>query len=141
MGVGVFGMLASMGMLLYSLSVIKQDPRLQKPEPMSQVAFRSLLRQGEIVDCTVEGGRLVGRRRGMRPGSTSPFALNGPVSATVIRELERAKVPVFRKDATVPATTPADTAPPRPAPRPATPPTKAPGTAPTPPEAGASPRG
>ncbi len=128
MGVGVFGMLASMGMLLYSLSVLKQDPRLQKPEPMSQVAFRSLLRQGEIVDCTVDGGRLVGRRRGMRPGSTSPFALKGPVSAAVIREIERAKVPVFRSGS-APATPASKPVAPTPSKASSTPPT-APATTP-----------
>jgi hypothetical protein len=66
MAVGFLGLLATMGMLLYTLQLAEQGDGLMaaKPTSISPLAFQSLLRQGEVIECTLEAGRVRGLRRG-----------------------------------------------------------------------------
>lgn len=92
MTVGCLGVFASMGLLLYTLKFVEQEVKNQKPAPISPLAFQSLLRQGEILECRADGNGLVGVRRGRRRGRTIKFAVKGPLSKRLIRELSRRKM-------------------------------------------------
>ena len=97
MAVGFLGLLATMGMLLYTLQLAEQGDGLvaAKPTSISPLAFQSLLRQGEVIECTLEAGRVRGLRRGGGQERIQ-FQVDGEVSPRLMRELVRRRVPLHR---------------------------------------------
>jgi len=91
--VGLVGVFLSMGLLLYTLNVVDHRKVANERQPISQLAFQSLLRHGEVVECTLAEGRLTGLRRGMRD-DVEPFRVEGEISPQLVREITRQKVPL-----------------------------------------------
>jgi len=124
MAMGVFAVMASLGLLLFTLKMVDQKQSRTSGETISQLTFESLLRQGEVVECTLEYGRLTGLRQGSDPGSTERFAVDGEIPSSLLRKISRSGVPLRRLDMKVvrktgPAAVPA--APKQAAPKPAQP--------------------
>jgi len=97
MAVGILGVLASLGLLLFTLKVADQKNTRSRAVVISQLTFQSLLRQGEVVECTLENGRLSGLRRG-DGDATERFAVDGEVPSGLLREIARHGVPVKRPE-------------------------------------------
>jgi hypothetical protein len=92
--VGLMGVFLSMGLLLYTLKVVDHKKLASERPPISQLAFESLLRQGEVVECTLAEGRLTGLRRGTRDETVEPFRVEGEISPRLEREIARQRVPL-----------------------------------------------
>jgi hypothetical protein len=121
MAMGVFAVMASLGMLLFTLKVVDQTKSGTQGETISQLTFESLLRQGEVVECTLEYGRLTGLRQGAESGTTERFAVDGEIPSSLLRRIARYGVPLRRLDMKVvrktgPAAVPAPPKQPRPKP-------------------------
>jgi hypothetical protein len=100
MAVGIVGVFATLGLLLFTLKVVDQKNSRHKAVTISQLTFQSLLRQGEVVECTLENGRLRGLRR-VDGDSTERFVVDGEVPSRLLREISRHGVPVKRPEVKV----------------------------------------
>ncbi len=92
LAVGFIGLLASMGLLLYTLTLVDQGGVRAEDLLMSQLTFQRLLRQGEVVECTLKDGELRGFRRGMG-NRRRPFVVQGTIPGSLKREILKRRIP------------------------------------------------
>jgi len=91
MAVGVFGVLGSMGMLLYTLRVANPVGEEERGEILSQLAFETHLEQGGVIECSYGERGLRGVRRGVGP-ERIPFRVAGEIPSGLIERIIRRKV-------------------------------------------------
>ena len=95
LAVGFIGLMASMGLLLYTLTLVDSQGIAAEDLPLSQLTFLRLLRQGDVIECTLEAGELRGIRRGVGD-KKRPFVVEGLIPGHLKREIVQKRIPFLQ---------------------------------------------